>query len=204
MARRSPDSEDSERTREERTCVGCRRRDARTALLRFAIRTEVPRLVPDVAGRLGGRGVSVHPKRACLEQAVKAGGFARALRGSVGSTARELGQLAASQYERRLTGLLLAAHRSRALTLGTDATRDAIRAGRVRLLVVAEDAAGRREELVEQAGRLGEACVVFGRKAQLGHWLGRDEVGVLSIADEGIAEEVARAVERVNELSQEE
>ena len=65
-----------------RTCVGCRHREPRSALLRVvAIEGE---LVPDVAQRLPGRGSWVHPTTACVEQAVNRRAFTRALRLTVG------------------------------------------------------------------------------------------------------------------------
>ena len=106
------------------------------------------------------------------------------------------------QLERRLSGLLLAAQRSGNLTLGTDAVRGQLREQPPALLMVAGDAAGRREELLESARRLGEQCVVYGNKTELGRLFGRSEVGVLAIADRGIAGEVARVVERVIQLQE--
>ena len=46
-------------------------------ILRFAhVPGHEPSLVPDFAGRLGGRGTWVHPRGSCLKRAVR-GGFAR-------------------------------------------------------------------------------------------------------------------------------
>ena len=71
-----------------RTCLGCRRTDSRSALLRVTAHREdleqdhhgPVRIVPDVRGRLGGRGAWLHPERDCFEQAVRRRAFARALR----------------------------------------------------------------------------------------------------------------------------
>ncbi|GGS68097.1 YlxR family protein [Streptomyces griseoviridis] len=62
----------------ERTCVGCRERAARTALLRIvAVEGEC---APDPRGTLPGRGAYVHPTQVCLDQAVRRRAFPRALR----------------------------------------------------------------------------------------------------------------------------
>ena len=61
-----------------RTCVGCRERTAKTALLRVV--SDGDRLVPDPAGRLPGRGASVHPDPRCVDLAEKRRAFPRALR----------------------------------------------------------------------------------------------------------------------------
>ena len=126
-----------------RTCAGCRTRDARDALLRF-VESPDGALVADVKHDLPGRGVSVHPKRGCFEAAVARGGFSRALGREVKADWRELARDAATQIRRRALGLVVAAWRSRRAAVGTDAVREAMRTGKVELLVVAADAAGRR------------------------------------------------------------
>lgn len=68
-----------------RTCVGCRRRADRSALLRVvavAVGDEAQqlRLVPDPQGRLPGRGAWLHPTCDCLDKAVVRKAFGRALR----------------------------------------------------------------------------------------------------------------------------
>jgi predicted RNA-binding protein YlxR (DUF448 family)/ribosomal protein L30E len=176
----------------DRLCVGCRRSSPQGELLRFAIAPEAPWLVPDPRRRLGGRGVSVHPTRACVQSAVKRGGFARALRRSVPLDAEDLCRTAAVLYARRVESLLSAARRRGLLLLGTEAVRAAMRDGRLELLVVAQDAENRREDLAAVATRLEKRCVVFGTKRSLGHLFGRDEVGVLGVLDPRIGDEIVR------------
>lgn len=61
-----------------RTCVGCRSREAKTALLRCVVIDGV--LTADPAARQPGRGAYVHPTSACLDLAVRRRAFVRALR----------------------------------------------------------------------------------------------------------------------------
>ena len=62
----------------QRTCVGCRAKAAKTDLLRVV---EIEGLlVPDPAGRLPGRGASVHLDPRCVDLAEKRRAFPRALR----------------------------------------------------------------------------------------------------------------------------
>ena len=61
-----------------RTCVGCRSRDAKAALLRVVVVDGS--LTVDPAGRLPGRGASVHPDPACVDLADRRRAFSRALR----------------------------------------------------------------------------------------------------------------------------
>lgn len=183
----------------ERTCAGCRARDDRDALARFVLGPD-GRLVADASRKLPGRGVSVHPRRSCIEAAARRGGFARALRTSVQVDADTLVDQLSAQYHRRIEGLLLAASRKRALVLGTEAVRGELRRDAPDMLLVAADAAGRREELERTAQRLGDKCLVYGTKAELGRLFGRDEVGVLAIEDRGIAGEIARAAACISGL----
>lgn len=186
----------------ERTCAGCRRRDARSALLRLVLeQADAPRLLPDVQRRLPGRGISVHPTRACIQRAAR-GGFARAVRGPLSVEPAELCSQAAAQYRKRMTGLLLAASRSRRIAVGTEAVKRSLTDGTSSLVLFASDAAGRREDLGALAERQGVPCASDGDKAELGRLFGRAELGVLSILDDGIAAEVAVAAARAAELSE--
>ncbi|MGE0792127.1 MAG: DUF448 domain-containing protein [Sandaracinaceae bacterium] len=178
-----------------RTCVGCRGEDAPSALLRLAIQDEAPRLVPDVRRKIGGRGVHVHPTRACLEQAVRRGGFARAMRGKLDMDLASLSIACTAAYDRHLEGLFVAAFKSRQIDVGTDATLAAVGrtgSGSARLVIIAKDAAGRRAELEERASRAGvPVLLIRWQKQDLGARLGRSEVGVVAILNERIAKEVA-------------
>lgn len=61
-----------------RTCVGCRARAGKATLLRVVAVGDT--LVPDLAGRLPGRGASVHLDLQCVDLAEKRRAFPRALR----------------------------------------------------------------------------------------------------------------------------
>ncbi len=61
-----------------RTCIGCRSRDHRSALVRVVARDGV--VVPDQSGSLPGRGAWVHPTSECVNNSIKRKAFGRALR----------------------------------------------------------------------------------------------------------------------------
>jgi len=68
-----------------RTCVGCRRRDVRSALLRVVAELSdtgehVASVVADPRLRLPGRGAWLHPTPECFDLAVRRKAFGRALR----------------------------------------------------------------------------------------------------------------------------
>jgi predicted RNA-binding protein YlxR (DUF448 family) len=71
--------------RKARTCLGCRRRDDRSALLRVVAEWDdtgehFARVVPDPRLRLPGRGAWLHPTPECLDLALRRKAFGRALR----------------------------------------------------------------------------------------------------------------------------
>ncbi|ONM46225.1 YlxR family protein [Nocardia donostiensis] len=70
-----------------RTCIGCRKRELATDLLRIVARerdtgdgTSVIAIVPDPRRRLPGRGAWLHPLSACLSMAERRRAIGRALR----------------------------------------------------------------------------------------------------------------------------
>lgn len=188
----------------ERRCIGCQQRGDRDDLLRFVLVGDPPSVVPDVRRRGGGRGASTHARYACVSGAVKGGGFQRAFKRKLRLSAPELAGWARGQYLRRIDGLLTTASRvPGALSLGSDAVREQMRTAAPALLVVAEDAAGRREELSRSAERLGARCAVFGDKQHLGALFARPELGVIAVMDAGIAEAIREAAQRVADLAEE-
>lgn len=72
-----------------RTCVGCRERAPKSALVRVAVSTEGPGI--DRAGTAPGRGAYVHRDPACLAAAGRSGVLGRALRTGLGTD--EVGRL---------------------------------------------------------------------------------------------------------------
>jgi hypothetical protein len=73
----------------ERTCVGCRGREAKSDLLRV-VRSPDGTLRVDPAGSAPGRGAYLHRTAACLDAATERGALTRALRsgGCAGAAAR--------------------------------------------------------------------------------------------------------------------
>jgi uncharacterized protein len=176
-----------------RMCVGCRQKDDRGALLRFVVAGDPPQVVPDVSRRTAGRGASVHPRRRCLDAAVRSGALRRALRAELATNADDLALWASGQYGRRLDGLIAAAYRSGRAAVGTERVRDAIASKRAVLLIVAADATENRQELMRAAERIGGSCLVHGDKASLGRLFGREIVAVAAITDRNIADELQTA-----------
>ena len=72
----------AERVGPMRSCVGCKKRAAKSDLLRLAVVRvdEQFRVVPDPRGQRSGRGASLHPDPHCLDLAERRRAFPRAFR----------------------------------------------------------------------------------------------------------------------------
>ena len=77
-----------------RTCVGCRERATKSDLVRLVAVVDGSSwsVVPDLTGRMSGRGAHLHPSQTCLELAVRRRALPRALRleGAVDITAVQI------------------------------------------------------------------------------------------------------------------
>jgi predicted RNA-binding protein YlxR (DUF448 family) len=190
------DGAEREIARHVRTCVGCRKTDDPSALVRIVLGPRAPGgqapVAVDFAGGSHGRGAHVHPRPACLALAAK-GGLSRSFKTNVAASADELAAQIVEGADRRIAGLLAGAWRARLVQHGADATTAALDAG-APLVVVAKDAKG-----VVERGAVGRAiaegrAVAWKDKAALGALLGgRDEVAVCAVCDESVAREIARA-----------
>jgi len=197
----------------QRTCVGCRDvslargtarvdHDESDALVRFAYLPEhQPALVPDLLGKLGGRGVWLHARSACLQKAAR-GGIARALRRELTVDGAQLNAGLQSQLTRRIQGLLLAALRRRRAAVGCDAVREALATCPVSLLLVAKDAAGRRNDVVSHASQRSVRVVELLDKETLGRLTQREALSFVAILEPSIAREVADAARWLAGLSE--
>jgi predicted RNA-binding protein YlxR (DUF448 family) len=176
-----------ESRRPTRTCVGCGLHDDASELVRIVVAED--EIAFDLAGGAFGRGAHLHARLACIEKAPR--GLARAFRGAVKAKPAEIGRQLVEASDRRMAGLLLAAHRSRALVIGADAAMEALEKG-APLAVLAVDAGS-----VAATAEV-ERCVAAGRaiawrtKSELGSLLGERSVAICAVRHAGIAAELKR------------
>lgn len=167
-----------DRSEPARTCVGCGKTDAPSELIRLVVSPEGEVAVDSAGGRFG-RGAHLHPTMTCVSRASK--GLSRSMRRQVLVEPAALAQLIVEASERRISGLLSSAVRSRQTAAGVDSATQSLASGEAALVVVARDAAA-----AASAGAIARAvaegrAVAFGTKAELGALLGRSEIGVLAI-----------------------
>jgi len=181
----------AERSAQTRTCIGCRKLEQQENLLRVVVAPDST-IAFDLAGGTFGRGAWVHPRPECLSKSVK--GLARAFRSNIAVTAREMHQCLVATARRRTEALIRSAKRAGHLQVGADASANAWSAGKVALVLLAQDAQAAHDQswvrAAEEAGR-----VLMGpTKSTLGNWCGQELVAVAATTDAGLAKAIARSM----------
>ncbi|TDR87080.1 RNA-binding protein [Enterovirga rhinocerotis] len=129
----------------ERTCIVTRTTLPQSDLMRFVLGPE-GEVVPDLRGRLPGRGAWVTPSAAILAEAVKRRLFSRAFKREA-KASPDLVAVVDDALVRDLTGALGLANKAGALTCGFGKVEAALRSGQAAVLIHAREAAedGRRK-----------------------------------------------------------
>jgi len=177
-----------------RTCVACRERQARGALIRI-VRGPGGEACFDTDGRLPGRGAWVCAEPACVD-ALAPAALARTLHAPAAlppPPERRAG--IARAYERRTANLLQIARKSRSAVFGPTGVKSALESGRAGLLLLdgglAPDAVS-----VWRARAATVPALSLPPAASLGDLAGRAPALVAALAPGGLAEATATAITR--------
>jgi predicted RNA-binding protein YlxR (DUF448 family) len=125
----------------ERTCLVTRAAQPKHGLIRFVVGPD-GRIVPDLAGKLPGRGLYVSADRAALDKAEKKGLFARAARQPVG-VPDGLADLLEQMLARRVVDLISLARKSGQAVAGYEKVKARLQMEEATVLIQAEDGSGR-------------------------------------------------------------
>jgi uncharacterized protein len=143
-------------------------------------------VTPDIAERLPGRGLWVTASRDIVAAAVAKRLFARAARAAA-TPPPDLAERVERLLAERCRELLGLARRAGQAVAGFEKVREALRAGRVGLLVEAVDGAAHgREKLIALASEVRQIAVL--RADELGLAFGRDHVVHAAVAPGRFAE----------------
>ena len=130
----------------ERMCIVTRARAHPSELIRFALGPD-NHVVPDIAGKLPGRGVWVGCRQRLVDDAVKRKGFARGFKAQVSADA-DLPDLVSQLLRRHALQALSLANKAGLVLTGHSKVSGALETGDVAALVQASDAAeGGRDRL---------------------------------------------------------
>lgn len=176
-----------------RRCIVTRESLPKEAMLRFVVGPGGV-LVPDVAGRLPGRGMWLKAEPGLLAQALKKGAFHRAAKAQL-NWPENLPALVAAQLQQRLADALGMARRAGGSVAGFQKVQEWLQAGRVGLLVEAAD--GSPAERARLIGGRDVPVVVVLSTELLGQVFGRGGAVHVAVARGPLAEAVSREAGRL-------
>ena len=181
----------------ERRCIATGETKPRARLIRFVIGPD-DALVPDLAGRLPGRGIWVSPDRAALEKAARKGLFARAARRRV-KVPEDLPDQIESVLATQLIHLISLARKAGQAVAGYEKVRGWLSSGRAALLLQAGDGSPRGKSKLRPPGG-GETLIEVLNASELGLAFGRENVIHGALAAGGLAQRVVDEAARLQGL----
>ena len=155
----------------ERRCIVTGESQPKAGLVRFVVSPD-GQVVPDVLGRLPGRGIYVEAVAASIDKAAKKNLFTRAAKQPV-TVPDGLVTLIEGQLTRRVTDLLSMARKAGDAVTGYEKVKDMLAKGQARVLIQASDGSERGKTKLrppESAGSFigcltaGEMGLAFGRE----------------------------------------
>ncbi|UWQ62490.1 RNA-binding protein [Leisingera caerulea] len=180
----------------ERKCIATGETEPKQGLIRFVMGPE-GQVVPDVMGKLPGRGVYVASSRAALEAAVKKKLFARGFKSQVQVSAGLAGEVE-DQVVRRLVGLISLARKSGDAVAGYEKVKDWLAKEQARVLIQASDGSGRGKSKLSTPYK-GKfiGCLTAD---ELGMAFGRQTVIHAALASGGLSKRVVDEAQRLQGL----
>ena len=157
-------------------------------------------LVPDLAGKLPGRGLYVSAERAALDRAVAKRLFARAARQAV-AVPDDLADLVEAGLARRVTDLISLARRGGHAVAGYERVKDWLASERADVLIQARDGSGRGKSKLSTPpwGRY-VGCLTAG---ELGAAFGREHVIHAALGPGGLTSRVLEDALKLSGLRRE-
>ncbi len=184
-----------ERNVSERRCVASGKVQPTTGMIRFVVGPE-GEIVPDVLGKLPGRGIWVTAERAALEKAVAKNLFSRAAKQQVAVPEGLIDDLE-RQLARRVVDLISLARKAGRAVAGFEKVKSWLNSGEARVLLQASDGSGRgKSKLRSPDGKGSFIGILTG--SELGLAFGRENVIHGALASGGLT---TRVVEEAAKLS---
>ncbi len=178
----------------ERRCIVTRETGPKAGLVRFVIGPDGD-VVPDLAGRLPGRGLYVSADASALDKAARKGHFARSAKQPV-RVAPDLVAQVEDGLARRLVELIALARKAGQAVAGLEKTKAALVSGTAALLVQAADGSTReRATLRPPPGENSLVSCLFGQ--ELGLAFARDSVIHAAVLAGGLAERIRDEARRL-------
>lgn len=169
----------------ERRCIATGETHPRRGLIRFAVSPDGV-VVPDILGKLPGRGIWVAAERAALETAVKKNLFSRAAKRQV-TVPEGLVADVETGLARHAVELVSMARKAGHAVAGFEKVKDWLDKGEAVILLQASDGSERGKSKLRPPGRRGSFFGVFSA-SELGLAFGREHVIHAALAAGGLAD----------------
>ncbi|MDH3263689.1 MAG: RNA-binding protein [Paracoccaceae bacterium] len=181
----------------ERRCIATGESQPKAGLVRFVVAPD-GRLVPDLLGKLPGRGLWVSADRAALETAAKKNLFARAAKMPVTVPEDLVGEVEAGLVKRIVELISLDRKAGRAVT-GFEKVKDWLAKGEAAVLLQASDGSGRGKDKLHSPPGKGSfiGCLTA---SEIGLAFGRDYAIHAALAAGGLTTRVVEEAARLSGL----
>jgi len=180
----------------ERKCIVTGEVQPKGGLIRFVVSPD-GLVVPDVLGKLPGRGIWVSADRAALETAVKKKAFARAARKSV-DLPDDLVGIVEGAVARHVVDLLGLARKSGDAVAGYEKVKDWLDKERAQILIQASDGSGRGKSKLSTP--YGGKFIGWLTMSEIGQAFGRQQAVHAALAAGGLAKRVVEEAQRLKGL----
>jgi uncharacterized protein len=178
----------------ERRCIVTGESQPKAGLVRFVVGPD-GQVVPDVLGRLPGRGMYVEAVMASIEKAAKKNLFARAAKQPV-KVPEGMAQLIEVQLTRRVTDMLSMARKAGDAVTGYEKVKDMLAKGQARVLIQASDGSERGKTKLRPPEGAGSfiGCLTAG---EMGLAFGRERAIHAALAAGGLTSRVVEEAARL-------
>lgn len=183
-----------DRDEPERRCLVTGDRDGKAALVRFVVGPG-DMVVPDILGRLPGRGMYLRPDRTVIDTALRKRAFSRGAKRQV-TAPDDLPARIEAALARRVIDLLSLARKSGAAIAGYEKVKDWLTGGTAAVLLQASDGSERgKAKLRPPDGP--ESLIDFLTASELGMAFGREKVIHSALAGGGLTTRVVEEAARL-------
>ncbi|MBC7154168.1 MAG: RNA-binding protein [Rhodobacteraceae bacterium] len=189
---------DKNRDDPERRCISTGAVGPKPGLIRFVVDPE-GRILPDIMGKLPGRGIWVTADRKALDKAATKGLFARAAKRPV-TVAPDLGPMVEGALVRRVVELLSLARKAGEAVAGFEKVKDWLEKDRAAVLIQASDGSERGKAKLWPPEPLDEDDAVFIgclTAQEIGLAFGREHVIHAALAAGGLTTRVVEEAARL-------
>ena len=181
----------------ERKCIATGEVQPKAGLIRFCLGPD-DFVVPDILGRLPGRGFYVTAERSAIDKAAKKGLFARAARQPV-KVPDDLADLVEALMLRRVIDLISLARKASGAVMGYEKVKDWLQKDKVRVLIQASNGSERGKTKL-RAPDGDNSFIGFLSAEEMGLAFGRERAIHAALAAGGLTTRVVEEAARLSGL----